>query len=229
MHRYAFLLLFASLVLTACDSDDTADEAEPLAVETVNSIEADPATIPPGGGRPVATGRYTLYSLEDGRVVLSSSEADPAVRERDSVSTAWDVGFRSTTVIFNGGSSGPGNAAATILAEAFDDVTEAPATLLADGNNQCPEIQGFGGVRPGPPLAVCTGSGNGWYNYDPAANVVSPRAGRTIVFRTADEQLFGKMRILSYYQGNPSAPTSDNASRYYTFEYVLQPDGSREF
>ncbi|MEM6336268.1 MAG: hypothetical protein AAF752_06855, partial [Bacteroidota bacterium] len=112
---------------------------------------------------------------------------------------------------------------------AFEDITEAPATLLTDGNNQCPEIEGFGGVRPGPPLAVCTGSGNGWYNYDAATNIVSPRAGRTIVFRTADQQLFGKMRILSYYQGAPAAPTGDSPGRYYTFEYVLQEDGSREF
>ena len=55
---------------------------------------------------------------------------------------------------------------------------------------------------------------------------ITPIAGRTIVLTTG-EGGYAKVRILSYYRGNPATPSGD--SRYYTFEYVVQPDGSRDF
>ena len=72
-------------------------------------------------------------------------------------------------------------------------------------------------------------SDNGWYNYSSATNLIVPVAGRTIVLTTGDGD-YAKVRILSYYQGNPATPDPQtDASRYYTFEYVVQPDGSRGF
>lgn len=228
MHRLALLSAFA-LVLAACDSADPAPEPVPLTVQTAADVEADPVASA-GGGPPASTGRYTLYSLAENRVVLSSSEEDPAVRARDSVSTAWDLGFNGTTIIFNGGTSGPGTAEAQLLTEAFADVTEAPeGGYVADGENTCPAVQTPGGPVPGRPLAVCTGSDNGWYNYNPQTNLIAPVPGRTIVLRTAAEGDYAKLRILSYYRGNPNPPDPSAPSRYYTFEYVLQPDGSRNF
>ena len=55
---------------------------------------------------------------------------------------------------------------------------------------------------------------------------MTPIAGRTIALTTGDGD-YAKLRILSYYRGNPATPGGD--SRYYTFEYVVQPDGSRDF
>lgn len=142
-------------------------------------------------------GPFTLFSLAENRVV-------PAA---DSASTAWDLGFRGTTVIVNGGTSGPGAAAAAIVEADFEDVISAEdALLVADGDRACPR---------GEPLAVCTGSGNGWYLY--AENGVTPLPGRTLVVRTAAGAL-AKVRFLAYRLGEPGP--DGGAMRYYTFEHA---------
>ncbi len=117
-------------------------------------------------GQVADTGRYTLYSLRDGEIVLSYDEEDR------SDSTLYRLGYRfqqGSTIIVNGGTSGPGMGAALILEEAFDDVTEVSSstTLRVDGSADCPAVNTPGGTFPGTPLAVCTGSGNGWYTYVP--------------------------------------------------------------
>ena len=212
--------------LAACDSADPEPEPVPLDVQTATDIEADVATgRDPTTGQGISSNLFTLYDLEAGRVVLSSNETAPDVRERDSASTAWDIGFRGTTIIFNGGTSGPGEVEAQLLAESFAEVAEAPeGGYVADGQNECPVVETQGGSFPGQPHAVCTGSDNGWYNYN--EGLITPLPGRTIVLRTADGN-YAKLRILSYYRGNPATPGGDG--RYYTFEYVLQEDGSRDF
>ena len=213
MTRLPLLALLGALTLSACDSAEP-DEVVDLSVQTAADVEADPAVSI--DGPPASTGRYTLYDLDAGEVVLASSETDAAVRAADSTGTAWDIGFQATTLIFNGGTSGPGAGSAQVLAEAFADVAEAPAAGYAvDGSNtSCPAVQTPVGEVPGSPFAVCTGSGNGWYSYTDGA--ITPGEGG-----------YAKVRILSYYRGNPATPSGD--SRYYTFEYVVQPDGSRDF
>ena len=145
--------------------------ASPLAAQTLTfDVGAS------GMGR--AEGPFTFISLADGAVV-------PAA---DSASTAWDLAFRGTTVLVNGGASGPGEGAALLVESPFEAVTVVPeANLLADGDRDCPR---------GEPLAVCTGSGNGWYLY--AGNGVEPLPERTLVVRTADGDGLVKLRFVSY-------------------------------
>lgn len=230
MTRSTLLALAGALTLTACDSTGT-DEVVDLEAQVAADVEADPTSgRDPQTGAPLSNNLFTLYDLDAGEVVLSSSETDASVRAADSTGTAWDVGFRGTTIIFNGGTSGPGQGSAQLLAEAFQDVTEAPATgYVADGSNTaCPAVETPGGTFPGSPFALCTGDENGWYDYESSTNLVTPIPGRTIALTTGDGD-YAKVRILSYYRGNPTAPTQTDASRYYTFEYVVQPDGSRDF
>lgn len=228
MNRLPLLVTACALGLAACDSTDPVVETD-LDVQTATDVEADPTSgRDPNTGRAISNNLFTLYDLDAGEVVLSSNETDADVRAADSTSTVWDVGFRGTTVIVNGGTSGPGEGTARLLAEAFADVTEAPAGgYAADGDNTCPAVETQFGTAPGAPYAVCTGSGNGWYTYDGA--VVTPIAGRTVVLTTGDGERYAKLRVLSYYRGAPTAPTQDSEGRYYTFEYVVQPDGSRDF
>lgn len=225
----AGLAIIASFSLTAVSCTNTTNADEPLEVVTVTDLAADPTVIT-GDGPPASTGRFTLYSLRDNKVVLPSSEADPSVRQRDSASTAWDIGFRGTTIIINGGASGPGAAQAQVLAAGFDEVLSAPEQGYAtDGSNTCPGVQTPGGTFPGAPYAICTGSDNSWYTYNGALNLITPIAGRTLVIRTAKDGSYAKVRILGYYKGNPPAPDPIvHESRYYTFEFVHQPDGSRD-
>lgn len=216
MNRLSLLALAGALTLSACDSTEP-EEIVDLEVQTAADVEADPS-VSTGGGRPSYSGRYTLYDLDAGEIVLSSSETDAGVRQQDSTSTAWDIGFSGTTIIVNGGTSGPGAGSAQVLEAAFAEVTEAPASgYLADGENTCDN---------GSTTAVCGGSGASWYTYDPTTHLVTPIAGRTIALTTGDGD-YAKVRVLSYYQGNPATP--GGTSRYYTFEYVVQPDGSRDF
>ena len=222
-------VLVLGVVAAACDSMDATPDPVPLEVQLASNVEADPVLgRDPVTGAPSSFNRYSLYDLEGGAVVVSSSEGDAATRLRDSSATVWDVGFKGTTIIFNGGESGPGGAAAQIMTETFASVLEAPeGGYMADGENpNCPAVETPVGPVPGTPLAVCTGSGNGWYNYNGQTNLILPIPGRTIVLRTAEGN-YAKMRILSYYKDNPDIPSADTPSRYYTFEYIVQPDGSR--
>ena len=227
--RFTGLIAVAFLVVIgACDSTSTEPETIPLETRMAEDIPADPASgRDPTTGRAISNNLFTLYDLDETQVVLSSSETDPGQRRADSTSTVWDIGFRGTTVIFNGGDSGPGRARAQILAQPFDEVVEAPdGGYIADGENTtCPQVQTPVGPVPGSTLAICTGSDNGWYNYNSETGLISPIPGRTIVLKTATG-LYAALRILSYYQGNPNPPDASAPSRYYTFEFVLQTDGS---
>ena len=233
MTRLSVLALAATaLTLSACDTTDPAPTPVALNVRTATDINADYGPRDPATGRVESTNRFALYSLRQGRLALGVDNADRS----DSASTAWDIGFRGSTIIFNGGTSGPGQAQAQLLTQPFAEVTEAPATgYIADGQNgTCPAVQTPGGPVPGSTLVICTGSNNGWYAYNPfptGGGYLSPIAGRTIVVRNADGQSYSKVRILSYYQGNPepSAITPTTPERFYSFEFVTQPDGSRSF
>ena len=230
MNSTQFVLLIGfSAAVCACDSTPMEPDPVPLDVQVAEDIEADPtAGRDPVTGAPIANNLYTLYDLDANEIVVSSSETDAARRATDSTSAKWDIGFKGTTLIFNGGTSGPGQGTALLLTKPFAEVTQAPASgLMADGDNTaCPGVETPRGPVPGTPLAICTGSGNGWYSYDGQTQLLSPIAGRTVVMTTG-EGLYAKLRILSYYQGNPDPPDPSASSRYYTFEYILQPDGSR--
>jgi len=208
MRRILFsALLFlttGALVVTSCDTTGTnsGDDDEPLNLIRVENLPADPDTTS-GPGRPQGYGRYAFFDLRDSTIVLRSSNDNRA----DSASTEWDIAFRSTDVIVNGGANGPGQGAAYVAMEAFQDVSE----VNTDSLNQ---------------HAV-----DDWYTYNANGNnIVRPTPGKTIVVRTAGGEAYAKIRILSYYEGAPDNPAeSDADSRYYTFEYMIQTDGSTSF
>ncbi|NBC18770.1 MAG: hypothetical protein GVY18_15815 [Bacteroidetes bacterium] len=207
----ALALLF---ILSACDDSSPTETDDPvdLDVRTVEDLPADPATRIGPTGRPQGLDQFAFFSLRDGELVL----AHDAEQRTDSNSTAWDVAFQATTIRVNGGSSGPGQGAAYVAEAAFEEVTEVDVNALQpDAEEQ---------------LAIPAGSGNGWYNYNPQTNVVSPIPGRTLVVRTADGEGYAKIRILSYYEGAPADPAASDASaRYYTFDYVVRTDGVPSF
>lgn len=232
MNRILVLAAAFGLTLSACDSA-VDPVATPLPARTAADVAADPAVRNPNTGATTATGRYTLYSLRENRIVLSS---DNAVRT-DSATTSWDLGFRGTTIIVNGGMSGPGQGAAAVVVGLFDSFTSAPdsVALRVDGaaTSVCPGVQTPSGPAPGALRAICTGSDNGWYNYNQPQNLISPLPGRTILVRTADGRGFAKVQIQSYYLGAPAVPVtsgtaSDTPDRRYTFRYVVNPAG-RDF
>ena len=82
--------------------------------------------------------------------------------------------------------------------------------------------------------AVTYGSGKGWYTYDPINNLITPLAGRVLVIKTASGK-YAKVEIIAYYKGGATlATTATDAEkmskqRYYTFRYIFQPNGTKNF
>jgi hypothetical protein len=195
--KMLFSLSFMAFLLIAvgCEEDEPVIST-PVKVEakTFKNLAADAAT--------PRTNKFTLFRLSDGAIVPNT----------DSASTKWDLGFRATTIIVNGGTSGPGKGAAQILNGIYAELKEAP-------------LEGYA-VDANPNFAIPTGSDKGWYNYNPATNLITPLAGKVIMLRTAEGK-YAKMEILSYYENAPTSPSATDKGRFYTFRYSYQTDGTR--
>lgn len=202
------LLTLSATLLTACSKDDNAVTTQPVQSVTVRDLPADPVSTTASSGtatQPVAaTGKYTLYSLRDNKVIANT----------DSASNKWDIGFRSTSIIVNGGAIRSGQGGANVYTGTFDALTAIPTSTT------------FAQDQSTTQLAVPGGSGNGWYNYSSTTNLVSAIPGRVLLVRTGDGTKYAKLEILSYYLGAPASPTSTTPSRYFTFRYTYQPNGS---
>ncbi len=73
-------------------------------------------------------------------------------------------------------------------------------------------------------FVIPTGSGNGRYNYNPQAFVITPIPGKIIVIKTRNGN-YAKMEILSYYQNQHDTPDPfTDLSRYYSFNYLYNPN-----
>lgn len=202
---FVALLTIGALALAGCDSTGVNDDEDDAPLETirVNDLPADPDTTS-GPGRPQGYGRYTFFDLRDNEIVLRS----PNDNRADSASNEWDIAVQSVDIIVNGGSKGPGQGAAYMAKKPFQEATEVNTDSLTHHT-----------------VDAMKGS---WYSYNANGNnIVRPKPGRTLVVRTADGGSYAKIRILSYYKGAPDDPAeSDAESRYYTFEYVLQDEGT---
>jgi hypothetical protein len=137
------------------------------------------------------------------------------------------LAFRATTILVNGGTSGTGKGAAQVQTGIFGDLATAPT----DGYRQDNDAGGLSPAgTPNPNLAIPTGSGSGWYTATGGGpgspSVITATAGKFLVIKTAEGK-YAKVEILSYYKDAPATvnPLTDMA-RYYTFQYVYQPDGS---
>lgn len=209
--RNLFLLAFgiAVLGLSSCSKSDPAPVT--IQASTISNLAADPPSggYDPTNGQPIGvTKKFTLFSFKTGAIVANT----------DSATSNWDIGFNGTTIIVNNTTSGPGSSSAQVVAGIFDELASAPESgYLTDNNTTVPVT-----------YAIPKGSGNGWYNYDVATNVISPIAGRIIVVKTAEGK-YAKMEILSYYKDAPVTPTSSDLDRYYTFRYVYQSGTGTSF
>lgn len=199
----AYFKIFAitlSVALFACSkSEDNTNQPPTNEVKAITIYD-----LPADTGK---KGTFTLFRLSDSSIVSTA----------DSNSTKWDIGFAGTTIITNSGVRGPGNGGAIVLTQTdFASLKEAPES-------------GYQIEESLTKLAIPTGSDNGWYHYDPQTYIVSAIPGVVIVIRTADGK-YAKLQIISYWKGNPeNIDPFTHLSRYYTFRYVYQPNGSRKF
>ena len=200
MKSIKFLTIALAMTSFLACSDDS-DDLLPVVSITIEDLHAPQEG---GMGQPIS-GPFTKFDFDTG--METDSETD------------WDIAFRATDIIVNGGSSmgtideptRNGDGGAYIAMGTMADVTEVDVSMFAQDSEN-----GY---------AIMSGSGNGWYTYTgPPTFLVTPTAGRILVFKTADGK-FAKVEILSYYQGAPDSPDAfTDQSRYYTFNYVYQPN-----
>ena len=133
-------------------------------------------------------------------------------------SLAWDLGFKRTEVIANGGVSGPGKTGALALKDSsFEEVFEAPEGDYVFDTDQIATFK----------------RGDGWYTYTgPPNHLVLPnpkiyvlRIATDAETRSTSPYNYVKVRFIGYYENNETK----EGSGHITIEYVLQDDGTRFF
>ena len=195
--------LFALSIILISFYNCKDEEPSLLDIQSV-SVEDLHAPQDGGQGQPIS-GAFTRFDFETGLQTESDTE--------------WDIAFRGTSIIVNGGTSlgtndepeRTGDAGVYIYNGTMAEMVAVNTSLITQDSSE-----GY---------AIATGSGNGWYTYTgPPTYLISPTPGKILVFRTRDGK-YAKMEILSYYLGAPENPDAfSDPSRYYTFNYVYQPN-----
>lgn len=196
------LLITIVCFFSSCSDNDNASTPVNLEAKTFSNLHAPQTGVQ---GQPIG-GAFTKFSFSQNTIVTNDS---------------WDIAFRGTTIVVNGGTAigitdeptRTGNGAISIISSTLSAVTLVPdaSTFRQDGANT---------------FAIPAVSGQGWYNYNPTTNLVTPIAGKVFVIKTHDGK-YAKMEIISYYKDAPANPDATSPSRYYTFKYVYQPIGTR--
>jgi len=198
------LVLFSTAFMFSCSDSDDPQPEENLEAVLVENLHAPADVMDRQTGEIIELNSYQYYSFEDNELVVSEDGN-------------WDLGIKGLSMIVNNGISGDGNAEAAIVQGVFEQYNSIPETVQLKSDT----AEG---------LAIPSGSGNGWYNYNMTTHLVSPQPGNILIIKTNGGN-YVKMEILSYYKDNPpmSEVNLTTPSAYYTFQYVLQPNGSREF
>jgi len=202
MKSIKFLTLIALFIgFTSCDDDDPKQLLE-VKSESVTNLHS-----PQQGGRgePVS-GAFVKFDFATGTITTSETE--------------WDIAFRGTSIIVNGGASmgtvdepaRAKEAAAYFASGTLASVAEVNTSLLKQD------------LDDGYVLSD-------WYTYagDPT-HLISPTPGKIVVVKTRTGN-FAKVEFLSYYKDAPAEPNAfTDETPYYTFNYVYQPnDGVTKF
>lgn len=185
-----FIIALSCAAFISCKEEEKVSPTTPLTSVTKKDINA-------------TYSNYQYFSFAEGDTIPFA----------DSSTTKWDIAFKGTTVVFNSGTSGIGQAGVIILDTLFSEVMTAPTNGYVIDNATS--------------KAIPAGSNNGWYNYaGPPNHTITPLAGKVFVIKTAIGK-YAKLEFISYYKGAPTSPNGlTDISRYFTIRYVYQPDGT---
>lgn len=209
------VLFISTILFFGCGTDDEDDglgqplAEQPPAAATPASADQSPAEVAPQ----LDVVNFTIDATSREAWAYFSFTTGDTVEVADPLNSMdWDLGFQRTTVITNGGVSGPGKGGAVLLKDVeFEGVKEAPADGYA--------------VDSDANLAIVAESEEGWYIYTgPPNHWILPLEKQVFVIQAADGT-FAKVRFTGYYKDNDNKKEDG----FVTFEYVHQPDGSRNF
>ncbi len=146
------------------------------------------------------SGEFTKFDFSTGQTTTSATD--------------WDIAFRATSIIINGGVSSnttdeaerTGNAAAYIATGTMTSITDVNTASLAQDSENNYVL-------------------DDWYTYaGPPTHIIAPTPGKILVIRTRNGK-YAKVEILSYYKDAPNTPDAfADEERYYTFNYVYNPN-----
>lgn len=194
-------IVLVTVLITSCSSNEV--ETEPVVTNKAENIHA-PVTTDYTVNPPTESGEFTKFNFSIGKVVTGNN---------------WDIAFRGTTIIFNGGTkvgltdepARTGNAAFSLQTGTFSEIVTAPSDSEFE--------QDKSGT-----LALPKST---WYSYNRQTHKISVVAGKILVIKTNNGH-YAKMEILSYYKNNDSSKREN--ARYYTFNYVYNPNkGEKNF
>lgn len=207
-NQFILLALSVTVCFTSCKKDSNEPIILPPSVAasiegTINELNASNYSVNPVSG--TLSGDFVRFSFETADTVSGDN---------------WDVAFRGTSIIVNGGVSSnadqpnrTGNAAVYIADGTLQDITSVDSSLLVqDSTNSTAIIDDFGFTL------------TGWCAYDQTTHVITPIAGKVLVFRTHDNK-YAKVEILNFYD----TPMTSAYGGFYTFNYVYQSAGELIF
>lgn len=194
-----FLIAIFAFVATSCDEEKDNPIQGPVVAKEVKNLYA-PQSADYNQTPPVISGEFTKFSFATGTKVTGNN---------------WDIAFRGTAIIVNGGSKigltdEPERTADAEIA--IETGTFSSITNVSSNINFRQDATNSYGLR--------TGSGRGWYSYNRQTHTIEPIAGKVLVIKTHNGH-YAKMEIISYYKDK--TPSRDTA-RYYTFNYVYNPN-----
>ncbi|MES2627479.1 MAG: HmuY family protein [Bacteroidota bacterium] len=131
---------------------------------------------------PAGTANYAFLNLETGKQVAVA----------DSATEKWHMAFNKTKVIFNSGNAGPGTVTGQMLPTDFMSTKSLPATGYKTENTAA--------------TIIPTGSGNGWYNYNPATHQITADESRSFAVKFGNR--YALVQILDYYQDQDPTKTA---------------------
>ena len=203
------LSLFLSLIILLFASCEKSSNNNIIDEKVIQFVELNASQYEVNILDSLVTGKFEKFSFSEGDTVSHDN---------------WDVAFSGTTIIVNGGDSYNvnqperiGNAAVYIAIGVMSDIKTVDVGKLTQDNELGPAIIDDLGI-----------SGQGWASYNHESHILSPIAGKILVFRTHDNK-YAKMEILYYYDSEDPQPSQGDYGGFYTFNYVYQSNGSINF
>ncbi len=188
------LVLFVCIFfILSCDDDNDLMSIEAMIVTNLYAPEFI------GNGPNQQSANFIKFSFKD----QTTTEGDN-----------WDIAFRGTEILVNGGFPGSnyepartGLAAGYITIGNYGGIKSVNENLL----NQDSETQ----------KAIPSTNG-GWYEIN--NNAILPYSDKTLVFKTHNSR-YAKVKIVSFYKDAPeNINPFSSKPEYYTFSYTYQPN-----
>ncbi|MEX6626174.1 HmuY family protein [Tenacibaculum salmonis] len=195
------ITILTFITVSCSDNNDTLpEESISKRIDNLHAKQTTDYSVNP----PKASGEFIKFSFKKGVIVTDDN---------------WDIAFRATTIIVNGGES-------TGIKEEPNKTGNA-SLLLVDGTfSSVKTISDNAIFKQDEKDGVLALPKSTWYSYFQPAHRIDPVAGKIIVIKTIDGN-YAKMEILSYYKDMDSSNSADpqnSGGQYYTFNYVYNPN-----